>query len=88
MKILILLQISILALFTFMSIVQAEVSSEEEAQKLINSISEQINKNRHNALLYIKRGNLNFLIHDFDSAVDDFSSAIKYDNSLDAAWYG
>lgn len=88
MKISILLQISILTLLSFLSTAQADVSSTEEAQELIDSISNQIDKNRHKAELYIKRGDLYFLTHDFDNAVDDFSLAIKLDPSLDAAWYG
>ncbi len=88
MKISILVQLSILTLLSFLPTVQADISSAEEAQKLIDSISQQIAKNRQNAELYIKRGDLYFLTHDFDNAVDDYSLAIKLAPSLDAAWYG
>lgn len=70
------------------AIVQAEVNSIDEAQKQIDSISNLIDKNRKDATLYVKRGELYFLTHDFDSAVEDFTMAIKLDTSMDDAWFG
>lgn len=68
--------------------VQADVSSLEQVQKQIDSISMQIDKSPENASLYIKRGEHYFQVHDFDSADEDFTIAIGLDSSLDAAWYG
>jgi len=66
----------------------AETISMDAAQKQITSLTKQIDNNRKNASLYVTRGDLYFQIHNFDSAVEDFTTAIKLDDSLDAAWFG
>jgi len=87
MKIIALVPILLLNLFFMATYTHAEITG-EQAQKQIETLSQQIDKNRTNAKLFLKRGDLYFLTHDFDSAVEDFSMAIKLDKSLDAAWFG
>jgi len=70
------------------SALHAEPISRESAQKQIDLLSDKIDKNRKQASLYVTRGDLYFKIRDFDSAVEDFTTAIKLDDSLDAAWFG
>ncbi len=37
---------------------------------------------------YILRGDIYFLIHEFDSAEEDYTEAISLNDKLDAAYYG
>jgi tetratricopeptide (TPR) repeat protein len=60
----------------------------DDAEKRIDAVSEQIDKNNKDASLYVQRGELYFDMHEFYNAVEDFSQAIKLDASLDAAWFG
>ena len=53
--------------------------------KMINEISEKIDKNSKNSDLYFLRGINNSLVQDFNSAIEDFSSAIL--NGADALTY-
>lgn len=69
-------------------VVQAQINSEDEAQQKITVISNKIASNPDDARLYSSRGDLYFLIHDFDNAVKDYTRAIKLDDKLDAAWFG
>jgi tetratricopeptide (TPR) repeat protein len=83
----------ILFLFTFTSPVNASnkqtaPSSFEEVEEAIVLISTNITATPELAELYVARGDLYFLIHDFDSAEEDYSKAISLDKSLDAAFYG
>ena len=79
--------LAIILLVTFTT-AEAEVSSMDEAEKQIDSITKQIDKNDEDAALYTRRGKLYFDIHEFDTAVEDYSAAINLDDSLDAAWFG
>jgi len=53
--------------------------------KMINDISEKIDKDRKNSDLYFLRGINNALVQDFNSAIEDFSAAIL--NGADALAY-
>ena len=79
--------IMIVHLFVVSS-VTAEVVTQDDMQKQIKAVSAQIDKNRKNAVLYVRRGDLYFQLHDFDLAIDDYTMAIKLDDKQDAAWFG
>lgn len=87
MKDSLLVKILSLALFLLPSALYAEISSMDEARKQIEAISDKIDKNRKNAALFTDRADLYFMIHDFDNAVEDCTTAIKLDASLDKAWF-
>lgn len=85
--------ISLLKATTFLFLlstiaVQAQINSADEAQQKIDKITHKIKANPNNAKLYSSRGDLYFLLHDFDNAVEDYTHAIKLDDSLDTAWFG
>lgn len=66
----------------------AETTSLEEAEKKIGGLTTRIADSPKNPKLYVSRGDLYFLVHEFDTAVEDYSTAIKLDPSLDSAYYG
>lgn len=49
--------------------------------------SQQISKKPKEPLLYIERGKIFFLLHEFDKAIDDFNIALSIDNSLQQAYF-
>jgi len=67
--------------------VAADLSYEQAEQKL-QKISQQIQAQPDNATLHTERGDLYFMMHDFDSAIEDFNRAIELDSSQDEEWYG
>jgi len=87
MRMLALIPLFLSHLIFMVSSAHAEITG-EQAQNQIETLSQKIVRNRNDAKLFLNRGELYFLTHDFDSAVDDFSTAIKLDGSLDAAWFG
>ncbi|MFW2437761.1 MAG: tetratricopeptide repeat protein [Arenicellales bacterium] len=64
------------------------ISTSEEAEKIIDDLSLKIEKSPGEAELYISRGDTYFLIHEFDSAEEDYSKALSINDDLDAAYYG
>jgi len=64
------------------------ISTSEEAEKVIDDLSLKIEKSPAEAELYISRGDIYFLIHEFDSAEEDYSKALSINDDLDAAYYG
>lgn len=88
MNIIKLLKITTLLLLITSISVQAQENSADEVQQKINELTNKITKNPSDARLYSNRGDLYFLLHDFDNAVDDYSHAIKLDGTLDTAWFG
>ena len=77
-----------LCLLVITATVRAEISSLDEAEKQIDLLTVKIDKSSKNASLHVERGDLYFKIHDFDSAVEDYTAAIALDDSLDTAWFG
>ena len=82
----------LIALFTsspvFALVNSSDITSAEEAEKAINEISMKIEKSPEQAELYVSRGDIYFLMHEFDSAEEDYSQAIALNDRLDAAYYG
>ena len=65
-----------------------DISTSDEAEKFIDDLSLKIEKSPAEAELYVSRGDIYFLIHEFDSAEEDYSKAISINDDLDAAYYG
>lgn len=60
----------------------------ESVQARIEMLGKQLDTQPDNTHWLIERGNLYFLLHDFDLAVLDFTDAIKLDATLDDAYFG
>lgn len=54
----------------------------------LQQLSSQILKNRNPAPYLLKRADLYFELHEFDSAIQDYSKALELDDSLDEAYFG
>jgi len=65
-----------------------KITTSEEAEKAIDDLNLKIEKSPDEAELYVLRGDIYFLIHEFDSAEEDYSIAISINDDLDAAYYG
>lgn len=65
-----------------------KITTSEEAEKAIDDLNLKIEKSPNEAELYVSRGDIYFLIHEFDSAEEDYSKAISINDDLDAAYYG
>lgn len=50
-------------------------------------LTQKISRQTKNPLLYIKRGKILFLLHEFDKAIDDFNVALSIDDSLQQAYF-
>lgn len=60
----------------------------KDVEDALSRYSHLIETQTENADLYVKRGDIYFLIHDFDLAIKDYTEAINRDESLDLAYYG
>ncbi|HHJ34323.1 MAG TPA: tetratricopeptide repeat protein [Gammaproteobacteria bacterium] len=69
-------------------VASSEMTSFDEVEKQIASHTLELNRSPDDARRYILRGDLYFLIHEFDEAVEDYTAAIELDSSLDAAYFG
>lgn len=65
-----------------------KVTTTEEAEKSIDELNLKIEKSPNNAELYVTRGDIYFLIHEFDSAEEDYTKAISLNDKMDSAYYG
>lgn len=50
-------------------------------------LTQKISRKTKNPLLYIKRGKILFLLHEFDKAIDDYNVALSIDDSLQQAYF-
>lgn len=66
----------------------AQPLSEEEIQARIQGLNRLLEKEPANTSYLVQRGNLYFVINDFDLAVMDFTDAIEHDKTLDDAYFG
>ncbi len=64
------------------------ITNADEAERAIKELNKKIQNSPKNGQLYILRGDVYFLIHEFDSAEEDYSKALSIDDGLDAAYYG
>jgi len=65
-----------------------EISTIDEAEEALEIISKKIISSPKKAELYVTRGDIYFLLHEFESAEEDYNMAIELDENLDAAYYG
>ncbi|VAW52530.1 hypothetical protein MNBD_GAMMA05-1116 [hydrothermal vent metagenome] len=77
-----------LLLFLITNFSYAEMDPFEMAEEKIETLTSQITKSPNSANLYVERGDVYFLIHEFDSSVEDYTTAIDLDKSLDSAYFG
>jgi tetratricopeptide (TPR) repeat protein len=60
----------------------------DDYAKLIDQYSLALKQNPKDVDLLIKRGDLYFLLHEFEQAIADYSDAIELDKHADAAYFG
>jgi len=60
----------------------------EAARAMLADRSDRIAREPDAARWYAERGNVYFLLHEFDNAIFDFSKAIELDPKQDLAWFG
>ena len=65
-----------------------EFTSIDEAEKALQLVNEKIIVSPKQADLYVTRGDIYFIIHEFDSAEEDYTRAIALDENIDAAYFG
>jgi tetratricopeptide (TPR) repeat protein len=66
----------------------AQYETRKDVMEAISRFGQLIESTSENAEIYVKRGDAYFLIHDFDLAIKDYTSAIDRDDSLDLAYFG
>lgn len=67
---------------------ETELSTYEEMDKFINSMTDRLLQEPDNIKWYLARGDAFFKIHEFDKAVADFSQALSIDKNATPAWFG
>ncbi len=65
-----------------------EPASQEEMEKRLTVYNKQISAKKSDAKLYLKRAETYFKLRQFDTAVDDFTTALKLNDHLDDAYFG
>ena len=62
--------------------------NQEQLDRYITRRNEQIATSPENANSYLERGDAQFLNHNFDEAIDDYTTALRLDGSLIEAYFG
>lgn len=62
--------------------------NEDEYNKELQTLSQQIDNSVNKGSVYIKRGDIYFKRHEFEKAVKDYTAAIKLNSNLDEAYFG
>ena len=62
--------------------------SEDEVQVRIQELSQRLEAEPDNTRYLVQRGNMYFVMHDFDLAILDFTDAIQHDPATDDAYFG
>lgn len=60
----------------------------EELRARAQALSARLRATPKDAVLYTRRGETWFRLHEFDRAIEDFNRAIALDRNQDDAWYG
>jgi len=66
----------------------AETSPDDEYSKELQALSQQIDNDANNSVVYTKRGDVYFKRHEFEKAVKDYTKAISLDDNSDEAYFG
>lgn len=72
----------------FASPFDLNISSSEELEAYIKKRTQDIQAEPKNTKAYIERGDAQFLAHDFDAAVEDYTAALNINDALDEAYFG
>ena len=81
-------------LFTFLSVpllaspFDLNIADPEVLQTYTAVRDQHIKSEPENPIPYIERGDARFISHDFDGAVEDYTAALKLDDSLSEAYLG
>lgn len=67
---------------------EISLTSYDEMDKMIKSLSAQLIKQPNNTRLYISRADAWFKLHEFDKAVTDYNQALLIDKDNSQAWFG
>ncbi|MGD8926876.1 MAG: tetratricopeptide repeat protein, partial [Thioalkalispiraceae bacterium] len=67
---------------------QTRIESQEKAQRLVDLYSRRLEKNPTDVESLVKRGNLYFMLREFDQAVENYDRALDLDSQTDAAYFG
>lgn len=78
--------LSLLLMTVLISATVKEAGSDSPAQQL-QRLNQQILQQPQNARLYLERGQLYFALHEFDSAIKDYTAALALDTQLYDAWF-
>lgn len=65
-----------------------QFQTRDEVEEAISRYDQLIEAAPDNTEIYIKRADAYFLLHDFDLAIKDYTSAISRDDNLDSAYFG
>ena len=64
------------------------IHTSDEAEAALEIVSKKITSSAKKADLYVTRGDIYFLLHEFESAEEDYTTALELDENIDAAYYG
>ena len=79
---------SFIALYSIGLPTLGELQTQKEALDQVATYSAKIKKQPEQAELYVTRGDAYYLLHEYDEAIKDFTTAINLDKSLDDAYFG
>lgn len=65
-----------------------EPASSEELTQQVERLTRLMRARQNEAPLYAQRGAAWFKLREFDKAIADFTTALKFDDKLDEAWFG
>ena len=65
-----------------------DAAGHADADQRLATLATSIALKPDDAALYVERGKINFMVHNFDDAVADFTKAIELDPGRDAAYFG
>lgn len=63
-------------------------TDDDEFSRELQVLNSQLDKNSQSGTTYVKRGDIYFKRHEFEKAVNDYTTAIKLNNNLDEAYFG
>lgn len=65
-----------------------DITDPEKLEDYINDRNQRIKAEPENPVPYIERGDARFLAHEFDEAIEDYTTALNIDDALSEAYFG